>query len=205
MGTAEFVVAGVINFIAEDLRISIAVADQLITAFSLAFAIGTPIVVSFTSRMKRKQLLLWSLVVFIIGCAVAFVSSEYVILLVSRIILGVSAGVFSVVAISTVTKLVPPEKMGGAISMISLAFGMAMTAGVPIWIAISNRWNWQVIFIILGVAGILVIIGLIRLLPQIEGDAAVSFWQQFSVLKNPILIGALCFNLALCISHERSI
>lgn len=202
VGTAEFVVSGVLNFIAEDLRISIAAAGQLITGFSLAFAIGTPIVISLTSRMKRKQLLLLSLVVNIIGCAVAFVSTEYVILLVSRIILGVSAGVFSVVAISSVTKLVPPEKMGGAISMISLAFGMAMTAGVPIGIAISNRWNWHIIFMVLGITGIVVIIGLVRLLPEIEGDASVPFWQQFSVLKNPILISALCFNLVVCVSHS---
>lgn len=202
VGTAEFVVAGVLNFIAEDLLISIAAAGQLITAFSLSFAIGTPIVVSLTSRMERKQLMLWSLIIFIFGCAVAIISSNFVILLVSRIILGLSAGVFSVVAISSVTKLVPPEKMGGAISMISLAFGMAMTAGVPIGIAIANHWNWQVIFMILGTTGVLVAIGLIRLLPQIEGDAPISFWKQFKVLKNPILVAALCFNLAICISHS---
>lgn len=202
VGTAEFVVAGVLNFISEDLRISIAAAGQLITAFSLSFALGTPIVVSITSRLKRKHLLLLSLVVFIMGCAVAFVSSEYMILLVSRIILGLSAGVFSVVAISSVTKLVTPDKMGGAISMISLAFGMAMTAGVPIGIAVANLWGWQMIFMILGILGLLVFIGLLRLLPHIDGDAPVSFWQQFSVLKNPVLIGALCFNLVICISHS---
>ena len=56
--TSELVVAGILNVLADQMQISVALAGQLITAYSLAFAIGTPIVVSLTARMGRKKLLL---------------------------------------------------------------------------------------------------------------------------------------------------
>lgn len=53
--TSELVVSGILYHISEDLHISLALAGQLITAYSLSFAIGTPILVSLTARMDRKR------------------------------------------------------------------------------------------------------------------------------------------------------
>ncbi len=202
VGTAELVVAGILNVIADDLRISIALAGQLITAYSLAFAIGTPILVAFTSRMARKKLLVLSLAIFIIGCLASWGSTDYPILMVSRLILGVSAGVYTVVAVSSVAKLVPADKMGSAIGMIALGFGSAMALGVPIGIAISHWWSWQVIFVGLGVLSLLIMLALIRLLPHVEGDAPVSWKQQFTVLANPVIVSGLLISLFLCMSNS---
>lgn len=55
--TSELVVSGILYPISEDLHISLALAGQLITAYSLSFAIGTPILVSLTARMDRKKVL----------------------------------------------------------------------------------------------------------------------------------------------------
>lgn len=139
-------VSGILNVIAEELHISTALAGQLITAYSLAFAIGTPIIVSFTSRMERKQVLVGSLAVFILGCLVSFASAQYATLMVSRMILGASSGVYLVVALGSVAKLVPADKMGGAIGTVILGFSSAMVLGVPIGIAIVSWLGWQAIF-----------------------------------------------------------
>lgn len=96
VGTAELIVAGVLNVIAQDLDISIALAGQLITAFSLSFAIGTPIVITLTSRV----IILWIGSVFVTGPAIQtyFVqkapeSSNLIISLNTSIIhLGVAIG-----------------------------------------------------------------------------------------------------------------
>jgi DHA1 family putative efflux transporter-like MFS transporter len=191
VATAELVVAGILNVIAEDLQISIGLAGQLITVYSLAYAVGTPILVSLTSRIRRKSLLVGSLAIFILGCLASFGGSNYTILMVSRVILGLSAGLFIVVALSSVAKLVPTDKTGSAIGTIVLGFSSAMLLGVPIGIAITHWWSWQVIFMMLGLASMLVMIGMIRLLPEIEGDAPISFKQQFAVLRNPIIVSGL--------------
>jgi DHA1 family putative efflux transporter-like MFS transporter len=190
-GTSELVVAGILHVIAEDLNISIALAGQLITAYSLAFAIGTPIVVSLTSRMGRRKVLLGSLAVFILGCLASYGSSEISVLMVSRIILGVSAGVYLVVVFGAVAKLVPAEKLGSAIGTIVLGFSSAMILGVPIGIAITKWWSWQAIFIILGLFSLLITFVIFRLLPEIEGDAPVPFGQQFKVLGSLVIVSGL--------------
>ncbi|NOU86910.1 MFS transporter [Paenibacillus sp. LMG 31460] len=189
--TSELVVAGILHIIAEDLNISIALAGQLITAYSLAFAIGTPIVVSLSSRMGRRKVLLGSLAVFILGCLTSFGSSEISLLMVSRIILGVSSGVYLVVVFGAVAKLVPAEKLGSAIGTIVLGFSSAMILGVPIGIAITNWWSWQAIFIILSLLSLLITFVIFRLLPEIEGDAPVPFRQQFKVLGSLVIVSGL--------------
>ncbi|MDQ6418437.1 MFS transporter [Paenibacillus sp. LHD-117] len=189
--TAELVVAGILNVIAEEMNVSIAMAGQLISAYSLALAIGTPIVISMTSRMGRKKLLSCALSFFIAGCLLSSFSNDYSMLMVSRAILGLSAGVFLVVSFSTVAKLVPPEKIGSTIGTIILGFSCAIVLGVPIGITITNWMNWHLIFIILAFLSILILLGIIRLLPKIEGDIPVPFKNQLIVLASPVILTGL--------------
>ncbi|SEB83043.1 MFS transporter, DHA1 family, putative efflux transporter/MFS transporter, DHA1 family, purine base/nucleoside efflux pump [Paenibacillus sp. GP183] len=81
--TSELVVAGILNVLAEQIHVSVALAGQLITVYSLAFAIGTPIVVSSTARMGRKKLLLLAMLGFIIGNLISFFSSSFTLLIAS--------------------------------------------------------------------------------------------------------------------------
>ncbi|WP_028549432.1 MFS transporter [Paenibacillus sp. UNC451MF] len=194
-GTAELIVVGILPAIANDLNISIALAGQLITVFSLSFAVGTPILVAVTSRVRRKTLLLSSLGLFIIGCLLSFISFDYTFLMGSRIILGLSAGIYTVVAFSSIAKLVPPEKTGSAIGMIALGISSAMVLGVPVGVAIVGWWSWQAIFALLGGVCLLVLLGMVRMLPQIEGDTPVLFQQQFKVLGNPVIVSGLLLSL----------
>jgi DHA1 family putative efflux transporter-like MFS transporter len=110
-----------------------------------------------------------------LSCLASFLSSHFTILMSARAILGVSAGVFTVVALSSVAKLYSPDRTGSAIGMIALGFGSAMALGVPIGIAVAEKWGWQTNFALLGAGALLVLLGLARILPHIEGDAPVSF------------------------------
>ncbi|MBX4146954.1 MFS transporter [Paenibacillus sp. FSL W7-1279] len=189
--TSELVVSGILYAIADDLHISLAFAGQLITAYSLAFAIGTPFLVSLTARFNRKKVLLGSLLLFIAGSLVSYFSTEVWMLMGSRVILGVSSGVYLVAAMGTAAKLVPPDKLGRAIGTIVLGFSSAMVLGVPIGIWITNLLNWQSIFLLLALLSLLVAFVLTRLLPDVEGDAPVPFYQQFKVLGSVLIVSAL--------------
>lgn len=189
--TSELVVSGILRVLAKDLNISIAFAGQLITAYSLAFAIGTPILVSLTSRLGRRKVLLGAMAAFIMGCLLSFWSTDISTLIASRIVLGVSSGVYIVAAFGAAAKIVPPEKIGSAISTIVLGFSSAMILGVPIGISITNWLNWQAIFLILALMSLLVTFVIFRLLPEIEGDAPTSFRQQFKVLGSAVIVSGL--------------
>jgi len=193
--TSELVVSGVLNVIAEDLNVSLALAGQLVTVYSLAFAIGTPILVSLTSRAGRKKVLLGSLFSFIVGCFISYGSANLAMLMISRAILGVSSGVFLVVVFAVTAKLVPAEKLGRAIGTVVLGFSSAMILGVPIGIAVSNWFEWQTIFILLGIFSLFIAYAIFRLVPEVEGDAPVPFLQQFKVLGSIAIVGGLLITL----------
>jgi DHA1 family putative efflux transporter-like MFS transporter len=201
-GTAELVVAGILPALADDLHISIALAGQLVTAYSIAFAVGTPILVTLTSRFGRKNVLMASLALFIAACALAYFSGGYVPLLVSRVLLGLGAGVYSVVAISSTARLVPPDKMGGAISVIGFAFGSALTLGVPIGIAATEAWGWRAIFLLLGLVSLLILLALARLLPPIAGDEPKPLRAQLRVSHDPVILSGFAFSFLLCAGNS---
>ncbi|NBD25807.1 MFS transporter [Paenibacillus glycinis] len=189
--TSELVVSGILNFIASDLQVSFATAGLLITAYSAAFAVGTPLVVSLAARAERRKVLLGALFSFILGSFAASASTTIETLMLSRILLGVSSGVYLVVAFGAAARIVPPEKLGSAIGTIVLGFSSAMILGVPIGIAIAESLGWQAIFLLLGIVSAAFAFLLYRLLPKIEGDAPVPFRAQFKAIGSAVIIGAL--------------
>ncbi|MED1796193.1 MFS transporter [Brevibacillus nitrificans] len=193
--TSELIVGGILPIMAQDLHISVALAGQLITAFSLAYAIGTPIAVTLTSHLERKKVLLGALLVFILGCLIALWSPSFLMLLGSRVVVGTSAGLFLVVSFGAVSRLVSPDKIGSSISTLILGFSAALVLGTPIGIAISNSMGWRVIFLFLAVLGAVLLLVLIRLLPTMEGSPPVPFRSQLQLLLHPVLLLTFSFTL----------
>lgn len=193
--TSELIVGGILPIMAQDLHISVALAGQLITAFSLAYAIGTPIAVTLTSHLERKKVLLSALLVFILGCLLALWSPSFLMLLGSRVVVGTSAGLFLVVSFGAVSRLVSPDKIGSSISTLILGFSAALVLGTPIGIAISNSMGWRVIFLFLAVLGAVLLLVLIRLLPTMEGSPPVPFRSQLQLLLHPVLLLTFSFTL----------
>ncbi|MCF6410295.1 MFS transporter [Pseudalkalibacillus salsuginis] len=190
-GTSELIVAGIVDMIARDLQITIALAGQLVTAFSLAFAIGTPVVVTMTSRLERKKVLLGALAVFVVANVIAVLSPNFTILMFARILHGVSFGVFCVISFSVASKLVLPEKMGSAVSTIAMGVSTSLVIGVPFGVVVSEWFGWKTVFSLLAALTILLLIVLARMIPSLPGDEPITIKQQLSVLKNPKIVGGL--------------
>lgn len=109
-GTSEFVVSGILDMISVDLNISIPAAGQLITVYSLFYAVGALFLVMATSKLNRKKVLLSAIFVFILGNVVAFLSHHFMLLLLSRVITAMSGGLYIVVATNYAAQIAPPEK-----------------------------------------------------------------------------------------------
>ncbi|MBB6733579.1 MFS transporter [Cohnella zeiphila] len=188
VGTAELVVAGILDRIAEDLNVTVGAAGQLIAAYSLAYAIGTPVIIAATSRLSRNALLIGSLALFALGCAVSVAADDYAIVVAGRVVLGVSSGIFSVIAFGAAAELVPPEKRGRAVGMVTLGMSAATVLGIPAGVLFANWGNWRTIFIWLCILTLLIMAGIRLWLPKLKGDAPVRFTEQFRVLRNPVIV-----------------
>ena len=56
VGTSEFVIAGILDMLASDIGVSVAAAGQLITVYSLAYAIGTRSLIALTAKWIEESL-----------------------------------------------------------------------------------------------------------------------------------------------------
>ncbi|MFE0555864.1 MFS transporter [Paenibacillus sp. NPDC058910] len=71
-----------------DLGITTSAAGTLVTAFPLAAAIGSPVVIATTIRVERRKILLMMLGIIILSSILVYFSSSFEKMLMTRIIQG---------------------------------------------------------------------------------------------------------------------
>ncbi|MZQ80605.1 MFS transporter [Paenibacillus sp. 5J-6] len=191
IGTSEYMIAGILDKVAEDVGVSLSAAGQLITAFSLAYALGTPIMMAITTRLNRRDLLLYSLGLIIVGNVLMVILPGYGFMILARVIMALGTGVFVVTSLTVASKLAAPNKQGGAIAIVLMGISASLILGVPIGRIIAASYDWKLIFV--GIA-LLSIIGLpvvARSIPPMEGDEPVPLSKQLAMVKRPRIALAL--------------
>src|SRR5581483_4199666 len=103
IGTETFMIVGVLPNIAADLGVSPASAGALVTAFSLSYAIGSPILAVATAGMERKRLLTLAMAGFALANALAAFAPSFAWLMAARIALALAAGTFMPAAVAYAT------------------------------------------------------------------------------------------------------
>ncbi|NRS47766.1 MFS transporter [Brevibacillus sp. HB2.2] len=191
VGTSEFVIAGILDRVASDVGVTLAAAGQLITVYSLAYAIGTPILIAITAKMDRRKLMLAALVLFLLGNLVTITTTGFAMLFGARIILAIGTGVFMVVALTVASKIAQPGKQGGAIATVLLGFNLALILGVPLGRVIAGSYDWKIIFTGIGVLSLIAMFVLLLTIPKSKGEIPVPIREQLSLLKTPRISIAL--------------
>ncbi|MES9758634.1 MFS transporter [Priestia megaterium] len=184
-GTSEYVIAGILDRIAEANNISVSSAGQLITVFSIAFGAGTPFLIAMTARLERKKLLVYALTVFsVINILIAIITG-YEMLMAARIISALSAGVIQVTLLTLAAVLAAPGKQGSAIATVVMGNSTALVVGVPIGRVVASHYDWNVIFIGLGVVGLLLSALTLFTIPKTVAEEPVPLREQFKFLMKP--------------------
>lgn len=143
MGSAEFLIAGVLPQMADDLRISLPTAGTLISAFAIGVLVGAPPLAVLTLRMPRRTALLASQGLFVLSLAVGLLADGYWPLLVSRVVMGLAYAGFWAVASITAVSLVPPDRTARALSVVVTGLTLAMIAGGPLGTLVGETAGWQ--------------------------------------------------------------
>ncbi|MCS3485714.1 DHA1 family putative efflux transporter-like MFS transporter [Bacillus sp. JUb11] len=190
-GTSEFVVSGILDIISDDLHISIPVAGQLITIYSLFYAVGALFLVMATSKLNRKKVLLSAISMFIAGNVLAFFSHHFMLLMLSRVIMAMSGGLYIVLATNYAAQLAPPEKKGSAMATVITGFTVSLVLGVPIGTFLAGYVDWHAIFLIIAIGTACLLFLLYQLLPPMEGHSHVPFKQQMQILQDRRVLSGL--------------
>ncbi|AET62050.1 arabinose efflux permease [Paenibacillus terrae HPL-003] len=185
VGTSEYIISGILDQIATTMGITVAAAGQLITVFSLAYAIGTPILMAVTAKMDRRKLLLYSLGLFAAANLLSFVLPGFGMFIAVRILMALGAGMVVVTALSIAAKIAPAGKQASSIATVTMGFTASLIIGIPLGRMISSAYGWKTVFLGIALAGIIALIVIAMTIPRINGDKTVPLLQQFALLKKP--------------------
>jgi predicted MFS family arabinose efflux permease len=191
IGTESYVVAGVLPTIASDLGVTLPIAGQLITAFALTYAIGSPLIAVATGQMERRRLLLLSLATFGVFNLVAAASHSYAVLFAARIGMGLAAGTFMPAASAYAVAAIHADQRGRALSIIYGGLTVAMVIGAPLGVLLGERLGWRFIFV--GVAGLtaVALAGLALTLKRIQPSATVTLAERIAIARRPDVLATL--------------
>lgn len=195
VGTSVYVVAGISDKIADSLDVSLTAAGQLVTVFSLAYAICTPIILVLTAKWGRRKLIMYSLGLFVVANILSFLSPNYGILIVARMIMGIGAGLAIVTVLIISTKIAPPGKQASALAIITMGLTSSLIIGVPIGRIMTNAFGWQSVFGGIALLGLIAMVVIYLTIPDIEGDKPVSLHQQLALFKKRKVILGLSITL----------
>lgn len=206
MGSAEFLVAGVLPALADDLRITLSSAGAVIFAFAIGVVIGGPPLAVMTLRWPRRTTLVATQAVFAASVAIGLLTDSFGVLLATRFISGLAyAGYFAVAAVTAVS-LVMPDRMARASGVVVSGLTIAMVVGGPASALLSYFTGWRGGFWAVVVLTALGTILTRVVVPATSMDAEPSVRRELRTMRQPqlwvIYVATLLSTAAYMISYN---
>jgi MFS transporter, DHA1 family, inner membrane transport protein len=194
IGSAAFVMGGIVGPLAKDLGIGLPAAGQAMTAYALATALLSPLAMLVTSRWPRKTALLAAVGLFLVGNTVCALAPNLAVLIAGRVLMGVGA-MFTPLAAGVAVSMVAPAARGKALAFVFMGISLSYVVGVPLGAWLADAYDWRVpIWVIgaaLGVAWLALAIGV----PSTLNAPGASFAGVGPLLARKDVLAALATTL----------
>ena len=137
----------------------------MLTATLLVGAVAVPFMGRLGDMFGKRRILLVALAALVVGSLVSAMSNDITTQIIGRAIQGLSLAVVPL-GISLLGTLLPRERAGAAIALISSMLGVGGALGLPLAGLVAETWDFHALFWITSVAGIIAFVGIITLLPE---------------------------------------
>ncbi|WP_422506243.1 MFS transporter [Stenotrophomonas sp. GZD-301] len=144
--TAEYLPASLLTPMAADLGVSEALAGQAVTVTAVVALFAGLLVPRLTRSMDRRVVLLSFTGLMILSNALVALSSSMGVLLVMRVLLGVALGGFWSMAAAVAMRLVPPQRVPRALSIIFSGIAVGTVVSVPLGSYLGGLLGWRSAF-----------------------------------------------------------
>ncbi|MEB0047428.1 MULTISPECIES: MFS transporter [unclassified Pseudomonas] len=195
LGMASYVTAGLIPMIEVAFDVQVAVAAQLVTAFTLAYGIGSPVFVALLPAQRQRFGLLVALALFVFANAASALVDDFAALLVCRALAGIGAGVYLATGIAASAAVSAPELRGKAIAIIMGGMASGTVLGVPVSLLLAEQFGWQMALWLVAFLGLVSWLGLILKLPAIPAGPAMPMSRKLALLADRNVMTILVVSL----------
>ncbi|NGO70109.1 Cmx/CmrA family chloramphenicol efflux MFS transporter [Streptomyces boncukensis] len=164
-GTSEFMLAGLVSGIADDLHVSLAAAGLLTSGFAVGMAVGAPLMALFSRRWPRRTALLVFLGVFVAVHVAGALTPSYGVLLATRVLAALANAGFWAVAMMTAVSMVDERHRARATSVVVGGVTLACVVGVPAGAVLGGHWGWRAAFWAVAAVSVPAVVALARTVP----------------------------------------
>ncbi len=184
-------IVAVLPAISSETGVSIAQAGWLVTAYSLFYGFGTPLISTMFGRVDRRTMVAAGELVFGCGALALGLLPHFLVLVLARSVLALGAGTFTSTAQSTAVALAGPARRGRAVAIVVMGGSIGVAIGAPVAVWVSQNFGWRPAYIGLALVALIASVTMWRMLPgDIQGDPR-TLRERLAVIKVPGLKWAL--------------
>ncbi|MCC7680128.1 MFS transporter [Janthinobacterium sp. FW305-128] len=200
LGMASYVTAGLMPMIAGAFSVSLAMAAQLVTAFTLAYGLGSPLAVALLPARAQRSGLLLALGVFVLANGASALAAGFSSLLAWRAMAGIGAGVYLALGIAAAAGVSAPRQRGKAIGAIMGGMAGGTVLGVPLSLLLAQQLGWTAALWLVAILGALALAGLLWKLPALPEVPATSLRRKLALLADGQVLAILLVSLLAAIA-----
>jgi len=190
IGTEGFMIAPLLPTISNDLGMSLSATAMLVVVFTLVLALSSPIATVITGGLRRRDTLLLAMTLFTGGNLIAAFAPGFGTLIFARILMAVAAGLYAPNANALAGMIVPAEKRGRALAIVSGGMTIAIALGLPLGSIIGHAFGWRSTFLMVAAMGAAAVIGILAGVGRNAGAhmTIASLSERISVVRQaPVL------------------
>ncbi|GAL85241.1 arabinose efflux permease family protein [Sporocytophaga myxococcoides] len=131
----------------------------VVSGYAISAGIAGIMAAGFADKYDRKKMLMFFYIGFIVGTVFCALATDFLSLLIARIVTGLFGGVLSSIGFAIITDLFKMEVRGRVMGFVQMAFSVSQVLGIPVGLYLANHLNWHAPFWM--IAGLGVIIGVI--------------------------------------------
>ncbi|MFC7398201.1 MFS transporter [Chelatococcus sp. GCM10030263] len=199
--TAEFLPASLLTPMARDLAVSDGLAGQAVTATAVVGAVAGPGIVVGTSRFDRR-LILWGLTaLLLVSNALAAAAPNLPVMLLARILLGISLGGFWAMSAALAMRLVPLPLMPRAMAIVFTGVSLATVCAAPVGAWIGDRWGWRAAFVIADAVAVVALLAQLATVPRLPPTDKATLGTFLLLLRRPRVRAGLIIVVLVVSAH----
>ncbi|MET0449566.1 MAG: MFS transporter [Aeromicrobium sp.] len=165
---AQSLLIPVLSVLPADLDTSASNVSWLLTSTLLVAAVSVPIMGRLGDMYGKRLMLLVAVGALVVGSLITSFTDNIGLLIAGRAIQGASAAAIPL-GISLLAVVMPRERVGSSIALISAMLGVGGSLGLPLAGFVAENADFHVLFWITAIAGAIAFIGILLIVPEAPG------------------------------------
>nr|WP_315421824.1 MFS transporter [uncultured Pseudomonas sp.] len=198
----ETLPAGLLPLISDGLAISPSMAGQMVTAYALGSVLAVIPMTIATRGWRRRNVLLLTIVGFLLFNSITAWSSHYGVTLVARFFAGVAAGLAWSLLAGYTRRMVAPHQQGKALALAMVGTPIALSLGVPLGTWLGGLVGWRTTFGLMSGVSLVLIAWVLVKVPDFAPQPAHQRVSLGKVLTTPGVRPVLAVVISWMLAHN---